>query len=323
MRNFKLFLFLLMSGLLAACQQQPSNMKKIGIIIPIEVKAMDEIVKGFEASLQAKSPVPLAFTVENSQGDINMERAIIAQMQAQNYDIVAPIGTDATEMTLAMLHDRPIVSLAASYSQQQRKQLRKCQVAVVHDEIPVAKSIAFLHEAYPQLKNIVLIHSASDKIFPEVQDAILAGKQYGITVKDMMAPTLNDIYSVANNIPANTQAIFVLKDSLIVSGITTLEIAAAKNHIPLYTSDQGSVQDGAAFALGVHEREIGEEGGKLAAEILQGKPACSLPIVEMQNLTVFINPTALAKAGQSLAPIAQAAAQQHYKIELVTVQGAN
>lgn len=315
MRQFQLYLLIAAMLLLTACQPSSSE-KQIGIIVPIEVKALDEIVKGFETSLQSQTNVPLKFKVANAQGDMNMERAIIQQMATDKYAMVVPIGTDATEMAAAAIKNKPIVSLASSISEQQRKALQPCNMVVVHDEIPVAQSLTFIHAAYPNLKKIALIHSASDKIFPQVNEAITAGKKYHIEVKAMMATTLNDLYSVANNIPTDADAIFVLKDTLIVNGITTLQIAANNRHIPLYTSDQGSVQDGAGFALGVHESAIGEDGGKLAAEILGGRASCTIPNVAMTNLTVFVNKDALAKANQDLTPIETAAKKLNYPIEI-------
>lgn len=304
-------------ALLSSCHA-PSNQKTIGIIVPIEHKALDEIVKGFTESLRAQSPFPLKFKVANAQGDMNMQRAIIEQMKNEHYDIIVPIGTDATEMTMAAVHDQPIVSLAATLTEADRNKSKTCNVAVVDDEIPAAQSLQFIHQVYPQLTSLVLVHSTADKVFPEVQAAIAAGKSYGIKVTPMMVPTLNDLYSAANNIPADAQGIFILKDNLIASGINTLAISAAKRHIPLITSDQGSVQDGAAFALGVHESDIGVVGAKLAAAILSGQKACQLPIVEMKYfLTVFVNTTTLAKENQPLEPIQNTAKTGKYNIETV------
>ncbi len=291
-----------------------ANEKKIGIIEPIEHKAMDEIVAGFTDTLRADISSPMQFKVANAQGDINLERAIIQQMKDEGYDLIVPIGSDATQMSLATAPHRAIISLAASLSQKERDALKSCHVAVVHDEISSAQIMQFIHRVYPSLTQLVLIHSTSDKVFPEVEEAIAAGKRYGIQIKPMMVPTLNDLYSTANNIPSTAQGIFVLKDSLIVSGISTLAIAAEKQQIPLITSDQGSVEDGAAFAVGVHEREIGIQGGKLAAAVLKGKAPCDLPIVSMTHLTVFVNKAALAKEHQALAPV-QSAAQQQYAVE--------
>jgi len=310
--SFLLILFNL--ALVTGCHSD-TNEKKIGIIIPIEHKAMNEIVSGFEDTLRANTNSQLKFKVANAQGDMNVERAIIQQMKQDNYDLIVPIGTDATQMSGAMIQHQAIISLASSMTENERTSRKTCNIAIVHDEISASQLIQFIHQAYPSLQRMALIHSASDKVFPEVEAAIAAGKQAGITIKPMMASTLNDIYSTANNIPSDTQGIFVIKDSLIVSGISTLKKSAEKRGIPLITSDQGSVQDGAGFSLGVHERDIGVEGAKLAAAILSGKSPCDLPIVEMTKLTVFVNQESLMKQKQSLDGIHSAANKFNYEIE--------
>lgn len=305
---------ILVSLSLVGCHTQ-SNEKKIGIIVPIQHKAMDDITNGFEETLRAQSKEPLKFKVANAQADLNLQRAIIQQMRDEDYDLIVPIGTDAGAMTASIIQDKPIVSLASSYTEEERIKHKPCHVAVLHDEIPVEKLITFLHQVYPAIKNVVLVHSAAEKIYPDVKTAVKIGNDYGMQIKPMLVSTLNELYTVANAMPDNTQAILVLKDSLIVSGIGTLALQAEKRHIPLITSDQGSVQDGAAFALGVHERDIGVEGAKLAAQILAGKPACSLPIVMMTKLTVFVNPQALGKENQSIAPIEATAKKNNYAVE--------
>lgn len=316
---YKIFISIILTCLFASlfgCHSS-TNTKKIGVIVPLEHKAMDEIVAGFTETLRKNYPYPFKYKVANAQGDLNLQRAIISQMKDEQYDLIVPIGTGTTQMSVATIHNQPIVSLAASFSEEERQQKKPCHIAVVHDEISTQQLIEFIHLVYPGMKRIVLIHSASDKVFPEVKEAVTIGKQFGMEINPMMVPTLNELYSIAKAIPAETQGIFVLKDSLIVSGISTLENVAEKRHIPLITSDQGSVQDGAGFALGVHERDIGVEGAKLAAAVLSGKPACSLPIVNMTHLTVFVNKESLAKQLQSLEPIQAAANKLHYKIEWV------
>jgi putative ABC transport system substrate-binding protein len=301
---------------LTGCKESTFQ-KKVGIIVPIEHKAMDQITTGFIETLHKQYRVPVKIKIDNAQGDINLERAIIAQMKNENYDLIVPIGTDATEMTAAMIAKQPIISLAATYSDEDRKAHKPCNIAIVHDEISTERLIQFIHAVYPTLTYLVLIHSPADKIYPEVSAAILAGTKVGITIKAMMVPTLHELYSTANNIPANAEGIFVLKDHLIVSGISTLSYIAEKRKIPLITADQGSVEEGAAFALGVPEREIGVAGGKLASAILSGKDACQLPIVEMGNLTVFINKGSVAKENLSLNAIKGAAKSNHYGILLI------
>ena len=300
---------------LSACQQQDKSETTIGIIEPLEHKAMDEIVAGFTETMSKLYHKPVKIKVENSQNDANLERAIIQKMHDEGYNVILPIGTDATEMTLSIAKEQPVVSLASDMSDEARKKLNPCHVAIVHDEISPKQLLTFIHQVYPNIKEISLIHSSANKVFPEVEETVAAGKAVGITVKHVMISSLPELTSAVASLPTSTQAIFILKDHLIVSGVGTLAKAAESRHIPLITSDQGSVQDGAGFALGVHEREIGVEGAKLTAEILNGKSACDLPISEMTNLTVFVNKAAITRENQSLDTISQAAKQLGYKVE--------
>jgi len=314
-KTITLSLLIAMSG----CKPETSTQVTIGIIEPLQHKAMDEIVAGFTETLHQQYSQPVIIRVENAQNDANLKRAIIEKMHDAQYTLIVPIGVDATQMTLAMVHDQPVVSLASDTSDKDRQKLNPCNVAVVQDEISSKQLLAVVHAAYPQLTRLTLIHSSANKVFPEVQATMAAGKEYGIIINTKMVSSLPELQSATQAIPADTQGIFILKDHLIVSGIATLAKVAADHHIPLITSDEGSVQEGAGFAIGVREREIGVEGAKLAAAVLTGKPICQLPIATMKNLSVFINKNALLRESQNVDKIVAAAKQFNYKTEMVSV----
>jgi putative ABC transport system substrate-binding protein len=314
-KQIRLIKMCVLTLFLVSCTQETTS-KKVGIIIPIEHQAMNEIVAGFKETLNKTNP-DIIYKVANAQGDINLERAIIQQMKNEHYDVIVPIGTDASQMTLSMIHDQPIVSLASSITDHERSSLKKCNVAVVHDEISAEQHIQFIHTVYPSIKKITLIHSPSEKIYPEIEKSINAAKKFNMKITPMMAQTLNDLSIVAKNIPKDAEAIFILKDSLIVNGVTTLQKIAEKRHIPLISSDQGSVENGAIVALGVHEKEIGQQGGLLASQILQAKSACQLPIINMTALTIFTNSNTLKLSGLSIEPIKNAGRVLNYQLEIV------
>lgn len=306
----------LLSAIVHAAPAQNAP-KKVAIIIPIEIKAIDEITQSFEKNLQAHYSGPITFKIANAQGDMNLEHAAIASLRDQNYDLIATIGTDATAMALSMVKTTPILSLASDLSETQRQQLHPCNVAVVHDEISSEEQLAFIHQAFPDIKNVTLIHSAADKVFPEVEAAKKSGKKFGITITTMMAATLPDLQTVANNIPSNTQAIYILKDMQVVSGVPQIAKIAQLHKIPFISSDDGSVKNGAGFSLGVHENQIGINGALLAADILNGQRACDLPIAEMQELTVFLNPKVMENSGIEIDSIKTTAEKMKYQLEII------
>ncbi|MGD9107847.1 MAG: ABC transporter substrate binding protein [Gammaproteobacteria bacterium] len=287
---------------------------KVGVLVPMQHQAMDEIVAGFKNTLQQTYPGKITFLIKNAQGDANLQRSILQQFKQQHVDLYAPIATQPTQMTLAMVYDKPIVGIAAEYTEAQRKHRVPCNVTVVDDEIAVATQLQFMRKVIPNLKQITLVHSPSDKITPEVADCIKYAKAHGFKIQDLMVQQLADLYMVSKQISADSQAIYILKDNMVASGIRTLIKQAEISHIPVITSDDGTVQHGAAFATGVKEYQIGVEGAKLAAVVLKGGKINEVPIKKLDKLLVFINPKAAARQGIDVAKIKQVTQKEGYQI---------
>lgn len=287
----KIVFCLIFTFLLCSCSEKSSekNVTTIGIIIPIEHEALNEIIFGFESKLKELYKKPLEFKVANAENDQNLMHSLIQQMQDRNINLVVPIATTTLQMTLSIIKTKPVIGLAAMYTDAQRKVRQPCNVAIVNDELGIEQQIIFLHALYPNLRKIALIHSTNDKIFSEVKETKNVVQKYNLGLQDLMIQNLQELYSAANSLANDVDVIFILKDSMIVSGIETLIKVAKERKIPLITSDDASVKKGALLALGIHEREIGEAGAKLAAEILAGKKACDLPISKLTRPTVFVN----------------------------------
>lgn len=314
MKLFKYFL-LLATFILTACSQNKSSEKTIGIIVPMEHPAMNEIVAGFKQEITKNYHKPVQIVVKNAQHDANLLHSILTTMRDQNVDVVVPIATGTSQMAISLIKNQPVVALAAQVKDQERKANAACDIGVVDDDLDDKQILRFIHAVYPNIHDITLVHSADDKVFPEIKEVVTEGKKLGITVHELMVQSLPELYSASQAIPQQTQAIFVLKDSLIVSGINSLIKVAQTRKIPLITSDDGSVKTGAAFALGVHEKQIGEEGAKLAIAALEGKNLCAMPITTLKKLTVFANKKALQTQGQSLSAITAAADKFNYNVE--------
>lgn len=315
LQKIKLINLLLALVFLCSACNDGTQQKTIGIIVPIEHKALNEIIAGFTETLKRESPIPLKFKIANAQGDLNLQQAIINQMKNGNYAMVVPVGTTTTLMTAKFINNKPIVSLAAVYTEEDRKSKTPCNITAVHDEVSPAYLINFIHALYPTLKHLTLIHSANEKVYPEIKVAQNAANKVGIEIKPLLVPSLNELYSIANALPKHTEGVLVLKDSLIASGISTLVATAKKQQIPLITSDQGTVEEGASFALGVTEKQIGIEGASVAKQVLAGKNICDIPMQEVKNLQVFVNKSALANP-MLQQQIAALAAKNNYGIKI-------
>ena len=98
----KLFLICLCFVMSCYASESQQNTKKVGIIIPIEHQALNEIAQGFQDTLRELIKQPIKFKIGNAQGDANLQHAIITQMRDANYDLIVPISTTVTQMTASI-----------------------------------------------------------------------------------------------------------------------------------------------------------------------------------------------------------------------------
>ncbi|MCP4476305.1 MAG: hypothetical protein GY821_17455 [Gammaproteobacteria bacterium] len=294
----------------------------IGIVVPVQIEAMKEIVAGFTSTLRQKYPGKVTFLVQNAQGDINLQRTIIQQLKQRHVNVIVPIGTTVTEMTINMVKHTPIVALAAVYSDKERLAQRPRNTTNVSDEIIPAKQFAFMQQALPKIHKITLVHSSDPHAFSDAKEAEKAAKQYGLTIQNLMVQQLPDLYTIGKRVDKDSQAIFVLKDEMIVSGIRTLAHDAAQRHIPLIASDDGSVQKGAALAIGVEESQIGIDGAKLTLQVLNGKPVSQIPVKMMDHYKLFINAQAAKRQGVNVVALKKAATSAGYPVVMMKGIGA-
>ncbi|MBA3661468.1 MAG: ABC transporter substrate-binding protein [Gammaproteobacteria bacterium] len=297
--------------LISGCEQS-SSQKQIGIVMPIAHESLDQIVAGFVDALKKQYP-QAHFKIANAQGDLNIQRAILQQMKNERYDLIVPVTTSPTQMAAAMIPHVPIIGLAAVYTEADRQKKKICNINIVHDEIPVKTMLHFIHTTYPELKQMTLLYTPSDKIFDDAKKMVIEGKNLGMTITPLMIPSLQELYGATQSLK-NPQAILVLKDPLLVSGIATIVQAAHKRGIPLITSDEGSVKDGADFALGVREQAIGMEGAAMATKVLSGTSICTMPMVDMKHFLVFVNKKSFPKNNLDIQSLETIAKKFHYPV---------
>jgi putative tryptophan/tyrosine transport system substrate-binding protein len=305
-----------------ACTPRSVDEKKVAIIVPLEHRAMTEIVSGFKKELAKRYHGKVQLLVKNAEHDPQLEQSIIEQLKSQGVDIIEPIGTDAFEMALARTRHATVIGIAADLTAQQRKQYGENRTTAVIDELSEEKQLKFIHLLLPDLKRLTVIHSAVSKIFSEVKALKMAAEKKGIEIQDLTVPQESDLSLIAHHISEGSQAIFILKDSMVVNGVATLVKQAEKLRIPLISSDDGSVQNGATLALGVYEHEIGRSAADLTARILNGQSLATLPISHLEHLHVFVNQAMLQRQGLSVSSVTAAAKQQGYDvIKLKSQQG--
>ena len=289
----------------SATQTSPT----IGIVVPLTHPALEKIVAGFCDELKNKLNVHCTFLIRDAHGDQNVQQpAIIDEMKYKNVDLIVPIGTLCTQMTLQKAPEIPTIALAAS-----PETITKSSNATgVHDEIEAHHMCSFIQSILPGISKIALIATQTEKTMPEIELFRHEALNRGIAVQTIYVQTPSDVYLATHSIDADVQAIHILKDHLVVNSVATIIQFAQTKKIPVIASDEGSVSSGAACALGVQEETIGRIGAQLAAQVLTGQAPNNVPVQSINKLAIFINKKACLKQSLQLGDLENYAKKQSF-----------
>ena len=172
----------------------------IGIIVPLKHPAMIEIEQGFRDELKKRYSKPVHIVVKNAEHDPSLQRLIIQQMRSNSTDIIEPIGTAAFEMSLAIVKKKPVIGIAAEFTDQERQALSPAHASSVLDEVNPSVQLSLIKQMLPQCQTITLVHSADDNTLREVNEAKSAAASLGIDLKDLTVVSAQDMYTVSHHL---------------------------------------------------------------------------------------------------------------------------
>lgn len=317
--NSRVFFLIIASLMLVAIwsfypKKNNDNTIRIGIVLPIQHVALDDIVRGFTEGLHAAiKDKTISIDVQNALGDINLQKSSINNFLNDRVDLLVPVATGVTHMAINLSpKDQPVLFLAADIPPDSEMARSRPGLMGVIDELGVVKQVNFIHAALPEAKKIAIIYSSNDKFPKEAQIFFDAAKTLGIVVQKLMIQNLAELYTVAGRIASDTDAIFILKDNVVASGIVALVQQANKLKIPLVTSDEGTNALGGAFALGVTEANIGRQGAKMAASYLVERTDPGIQYLD--DIQVFINSKACFEQNVDIEALLKASANLHYVV---------
>lgn len=307
-------------------REAATDQPRVAVLVPLEHEAMQQMVAGFRQQLQAELSGNVQIDVKNAQGDVGIQRALLAQFAQSNYDVVAVIGTTASLMAVQLFastfasaansSSTPIVALDVTANLAQQRGNFTGTL-----EADVQATLHYMHRAFAQVHMLSLVYTAEDKSYQQAKQFVQQAKALGLVVQELMVQQPADLYTVGGLVDKHSQMIVVLKDHMVASGIAPLLQRANQQRIPLMAADDGTVRSGAALAVAVAEADIGKQGARLTAEILHGRKAADIAMRPLQQQTLFVNKAAAAQQRVDVAQAVQTAKQMGYRVQYVSDLG--
>lgn len=245
----------------------------------------------------------LKIDFQNASGDVSVATTIAQQFVTEKADVIMAIATPTAQAAYAAAMNKiPIVFSAVSapsdagLANKDGSNLKG--VTGTSDALPIDATLKLIKALVPNAKNIGILHNTGE-VNSDVQlkQAQEAAPNFGMQVIDAGITSTNEISSALDTLLPKVDVVMNLTDNMVVSSLA-LEVQkcnAAKK--PLFGSEDTQVTNGALASAGIDYGALGKATGDMIAQILQGTPAESIPIMTSSNPMITINSDQVAALG--------------------------
>ena len=262
---------------LAACSGGSSSSGgedgyKVAIVRQLDHASMNEIRDAITAELNAKGE-ELGITIEcgdfNGNNDTSTLSQIGAQILADQYDAIIPIGTLAAQQMVSTAEETQTPVIYGTVSYPEVANLTGIDyVTGTSDALNVELLLDMMLTADPDIQTVGLLYSTSEvNSAPAIEDAKAYLDEKGISYLEKTGTTSDEIIAAVNSMLGQVDAVFTPTDNAVQATELAIAPILAEAGIPHYTGADSFVRNGAFTACGVNYTDLGTQTADLAYQV--------------------------------------------------------
>lgn len=283
-----------------------SEQISIGIVNLVSHPALDAAQEGFIEGLSEAGYVQgdnLTLDIQNANGDQSTLATIANTFATADYDLYYAIATSSAQSLAQVIPETPIVfaavtdpvaaGLVATWEEPD------ANVTGVSDINPMDAQLALIQEILPDVQSVGIVYSSGEvNSEVQVQEAQAAGAELGISIETATVTNSSEVQQAAQSL--NADAFLIPTDNTVVSAAESVIQVAEQKQIPVFASDESTVERGAAAGLSVNYTQQGLDAAAVAVRLLNGEPVSSVPVQKQTEFDLFVNEDAAEAQGITL-----------------------
>ena len=247
---------------------------KVAIVRQLDHASMNEIRDAIFAQLDAKA-AELSLTISyedfNGNNDTSTLSQIGAQILADQYDAIIPIGTLAAQQMVSVAEESQTPVIYGTVSYPEVANLTGIDyVTGTSDALNVELLLDMMLAADPDIQTVGLLYSTSEvNSAPAIEDAKAYLDEKGISYLEKTGTTSDEIIAAVNSMLGQVDAVFTPTDNAVQATELAIAPILAEAGIPHYAGADSFVRNGAFATCGVNYTDLGTQTADLALEVLQ------------------------------------------------------
>jgi len=281
------------------------SIPKIGLVQYVEHPSLDMIRANMIAQLAEEGFIDgdtVIIDYKSGQGDTNTLKTICQSFSANNYDMIIAIATPAAQSALGETTDIPIIFAAVTdpvgAELVDSLEVPGGNVTGTSDVVSATKIMDLAVQITPDIKTIGTVYSSAEINSVTVVAELKAyAKAHGMTVIESPVMNTTEIQQATQSLVGKVDMVFTPIDNGVASAMSAIVGVLNKAGIPFYVGADTMVEDGGLATDGVNYVALGQETGKMVAEILNGGDTASTPVKVMAETQIYVNADTAAKLG--------------------------
>lgn len=278
---------------------------EIGISQFVEHPSLDLAREGFIDQLAEEGFVEgenLKIDLQNAQADFSTAQTIAQRFKQNEPDLILAIATPSAQTAANVVSKIPVLITAVTDPVEagvvESMEAPGGNVTGTTDMNPVAEQLELIKDFLPELKTIGILYNPGEvNSVVQVDLAKKKAKEMGIEIEEGTVSNSSEVSLAVSSLIGNVDAIYVPTDNIIVSAMPTVLQTAYNNQLPVFASENNSVEQGAVATLGIDYYQLGKQTGAMAARILNGAEPSQMQVESSSELKLYINKKSAADIG--------------------------
>lgn len=273
---------------------------RVGVLQLVSHPALDQIYEGIKEGLAdegLEEGKNLKLLFQNGQGDQSKLNTMSQQLVQDKAGVLVGIATPAAQaldnnvkkkdipIVLGAITDPKGAGLVASNDKP------GANITGVSDQPPVGEIIQLAKKLLPNAKKVGMLYSSSEMNSQfQVAEATKKAESLGLEVVNKPVATTNEVSQTVQVLAQEVDFVFIPLDNTIANAMETVSQEATKQKLPVFPSVETMVEQGGVATVGISQKELGVQTGKMAAKIAKGEsdPATT-PIYTFSKGETIVN----------------------------------
>ena len=247
--------------------------------------SLDNCRIGFLAGLAEEGIVEgenLTVLFENAQADGGTANQIMDSFLAKDTDLICAIATPIAQSAYVAAKDAGIPVIYTAVTDPVLAELAAedgtpvGEITGTSDKLPVESQLQMIRTLLPDAKTIGIMYSTSEiNSVSAIEEYKKLAPEFGFEIVESGISTTADIPLAADALLEKVDCMTNLTDNTVVSSLPLILDKAAKKQIPVFGSEIEQVKIGCLAAMGLDYVSLGEQTGRMAAQVLKGEKKAS------------------------------------------------